>query len=245
LIIAEKSDRGGDLLEKLGEWVRGLAEGVFEGEVEAGYSGEGWIVLEPDEEVLMSSIRLQTRIDPIASDKPPHTARISKLWEDKILIEYPSRGGRTFRRRIPAERFAAALGYGGDDPAGFLRGVGLGEGCPVSVAADLPSSLQLRLLFEQALKGLDRLLILNAVASEVDQILSLESIKALIAGYENLTLLTHLAYLRLGVGLEKAAERLRREFEAISGRIVVRALPWRILAEAARSLRIYFPSLLE
>ena len=244
MIIAEKSDRGGELLEKLEEWIRMLAENVLEEDVRMGYSEEGWIVLEPDDEALMSSIRLQTRIDPIASDKPPYTARISKLGGGKILIEYPGRSGETFREAILAERFAAALGYAGDDPKEFLEGAGLGEGCPVSVSAGLPSSLQLRLVFEQALKGLDRVLILNAVASEVDQILSQESIRALIADYENLTLLAHLAYLKLGVGPGKAVERLRRGFEQISKKIVVKPLSWRVLAEAARNLRINFPSLL-
>ena len=231
IVLAEKADAREGFQKILGEWLQELLEDTLDEEISIETSPGGWIILNPDDELVRSTIRLQTRMPSIASENPPYTARISRISETRILVEYPDIRGETIRKSIPLSSFAASLGYGGEDPISFLENAGFCERGPVSISADLPSIIQSKILAEQILRGLDRLLILNAITPEIEEVLASDRLRDLITDYESLTLSAHIAYIRLGVGLEKAFERVSDGFEDISRGIVVKPLSWNKLIE--------------
>ncbi len=236
IVLAEKADARDGFQKILGEWLQELLEDTLGGEISIETSPDGWIILNPDDELVRSTIRLQTRMLPIASENPPYTARISRISETRILVEYPDIRGETIRKSISLSSFAASLGYGGGDPISFLENAGFCERGPVSISADLPSIIQSKILAKQILKGLDRLLILNVITPEIEEVLASDRLRGFIADYESLTLSAHIAYVMLGVRLEKAFERISDEFESISGDIVVKPLSWSRLIEDWRGV---------
>lgn len=245
MILAEKLDQRRELAERLREWLLELIRDAAGGGVRVSMTADGWMRVEAEDEVLVRTIiGLQTRINPIISDKPPFPLRIYRLEEDLIKAERPSLQGKTIRKSFPIKSFAASLGYDGKDPRAFLEAVGITEGAIMSISADLPSFTQLALTREQVLRGLDRLLVLNAAPQEVEAILAKQGVDELVAESQALTLSTHLIYVRLGISLEKAYERLRREFELISDKIKIHPMPWNELAGQA-SLTIAEPYDLE
>lgn len=232
MLLAEKLDQRDDLAEVLREWLQELAEDASAGNVYVDKTADGWMLLDVEDEPLMSSIiGLQTRINPVVSGKPPYPARIIKLGEARIRVEYPSPEGRTIHKSLLTNSFAASLGYWGEDPKSFLEAAGILEGAITSISADSPSLIQLKLTREYILRGLDRLLILNAAPQEVRAALASQQVRDLIAEEEALTLSTHILYVKLGVTLGKAFERVGEEFEAISRDIKVQPLPWKRLTE--------------
>ncbi|RLE47486.1 MAG: hypothetical protein DRJ31_08795 [Candidatus Methanomethylicota archaeon] len=231
IVLAEKADVREGFQRILGEWIQELLEDVPGEEISIERSSDGWIILGPDDELVKSTIRLQARIPPIASENPPYTARIARISEGRVLVEYPDVRGETVRRSISPSSLAASLGYVGGDPISFLENAGLCEGGPISISANLPSLIQSKLLAKQVLRGLNRLLILNAIAPEVEEVLASDGIRGLIADYESLTLSAHIAYVRIGVKLEKASEKVSEGFENISKDIVVKPLSWDRLIE--------------
>ena len=234
MILAEKIDGRRDLVKRLEEWLKELVREAYDGEIRLEEGFDGWITLTPDEEIIRSTIELQVRMSPIASGKPPYLARVLKLTESKILVEYPSPEEKTIVKSFSTRSFAATLGYSHDRPKDFLNLIGIFEGAPVSLAAGSPSRTQLKLLFEQVLRGLDRIMLLRVTTREVEEVLASRRLRDLIAYHEPLTLLTHMLYVRLGADLEKAYERAREELEKISRSIVVKPLPWKELDEALR-----------
>ncbi len=237
MLLAEKLDKRSGLAEALREWLQELVEDAAGGNVYVDKTADGWMLLDVEDEALARSIiRLQTRINPIVSDKPPFPVRILKVGETRIRVEYPNLEGKTMHKSFSTTSFAASLGYGGEDPKGFLEAAGIIEESITSISADLPSLTQLELTREYVLRGLDRLLILNAAPQEVRAVLATQRAGDLIAESQALTLSTHILYIKLGVTLGKAVERLREEFEKISGEIKIRPLPWEGLAEAKLKL---------
>lgn len=234
MILAEKIDGRRDLIKRLEEWLEELIREAYDGEIRLEEGFDGWITLTPDEEIIRSAIELQVRMSPIASGRPPYPARVLELTESKIIVEYPRPERKTITKSFPTRSFAATLGYSHDRPKDFLNLVGIFEGAPVSLAAGSPSRAQLRLLSEQVLRGLDRMVILRATAREVEEALASRRLRNLIAHHEPLTLLAHMLYVRLGADLEKAYERAREELEKISRSIVVKPLPWKELDEALK-----------
>lgn len=230
MILVEKLDQRSDLAGVLREWLRGLAEDAGCGDVHVDETEDGWMLLEVENEVLMASIiRIQTRINPIVSDKPPFPVRILRLGETTIKAEYPDLEGKTVQKSFPLELFAACLGYGGEDSRSFLEAAGFVEGSVISISAGLPSFTQLKLTREYLLRGLDRLLVLNAAPQEVRAVLESQEITNLIAEMGALTLSTHVLYVRLGVTLDKALRKLVEVFNTVSDDIEVKPLPWKNL----------------
>lgn len=232
MILAEKVDGRRDLLKRLKEWLEDLLGEAYDGEICLEEGFDGWMILTPDEEIIRSTIGLQVKMNPIASDRPPYLARVLRLTEPKILVERPSLKEKTIVKSFSTRSFAATLGYPQDRPKDFLNLIGIFEEAPVSLAAGSPSRTQLKLLFKQILRGLDRIMLLRVTAREVEEVLASRRLRNLIAYHEPLTLLAHMLYVRLGVDLEKAYERARDELEKISRDIVVKLLPWKELDEA-------------
>lgn len=233
MILAEKIDQRAELADVLREWIQELAKEASCGEIYVDRTADGWMFLEADDEALVSSIiRLQTRMNPIVSRRPPYPARVLRVGETSIRAECPDLEGKTIHKTFPTSSFAASLGYGGDDPRNFLEAAGFAEGSITSISAGLPSYTQLKLVEEYVVRGLDRLLILNAAPQEVESVMSSWKMGSLIAESQALTLSTHALYVKLGVTLTKAYERIMEAFSAISRKIEVRPLPWRNLAGA-------------
>ncbi|MCS7132526.1 MAG: hypothetical protein NZ918_02235 [Aigarchaeota archaeon] len=227
MILAEKLDQRSDLANVLREWLQRLADDAACGNVSVDKTADGWMHLEVEDEVLMGSIiRIQTRINPIVSDKPPFPVRILRVGETSIKAERPDLEGKNIYRSFSTTSFAASLGYDGEDSRRFLEAGGIIEGSIVSISADLPSFTQLKLTEEYILKGLDRLLIHNAAPQEVKAVLANQEIRNLIVEEQPLTLSTHLLYLKLGAALTKAYERLKEELETISSEIKIKPLSW-------------------
>ncbi len=233
MILAEKAAGRRDLIEKLEKWLRELVDEASGRMISLEEGFDGWITLTPDDELIRSIISIQTRLNPMAAERPPFPARVLKLTDSKILLEYPTIDGTTARVSFLTSFFAGSLGYSGDQPRMFLESLGIFEGAPISLAAGSLSINQLKLLSEQTLRGLDRIMIFNAVAGEVDKVLSGRRLRNLIAYHEALTLLTHVLYVRLGAGLEKAVERVEEEMKSISKAIFVKPLSWKILLKIA------------
>lgn len=227
MILAEKLDQRGDLASVLSEWLQELAGDASCGSIYVDKTADGWMILNVEDEVLMNSIiRLQTRLNPIISDKPPFPMRILKVGEASIKAEHPDHEGKTIYKFFSTASFAACLGYGGEDPRGFLEAAGIIEGSVASISAGLPSVFQLKLTREYILRGLDRLLILNAAPQEVEAVLATTNVGDLIAEKQALTLSTHVLYVKLGISLVKAYEKLRKGFDAVSREIKIKPLSW-------------------
>ncbi|MCD6236100.1 MAG: hypothetical protein J7J94_03835 [Thaumarchaeota archaeon] len=228
LVLSERLDFRRDLGEKLGDWLRKTLERASGGRrVEVDKTGEGWMLVNSEDEPLLRTlIRLETDMDPVAEGKPPYTARVEEISEKSIKLAYPAPNGRTIRKTLSLRSFSAALGYDFEDPRRALEGVGVFRGSAVSIAAEAPSTLQVRFARRVELKGLDLLFVLNAAPQEVDEVLNRREIAGLIAEHQQLTLTVHVLYVRLGVGLEKAYERVRERFEELSGEIVIKPAPW-------------------
>lgn len=238
MILAEKLDQRSALAGLLREWLQELAEDAACGSVYVDRTEDGWMVLQAENESLMGSIiGIQTRINPVVSDKPPYSVRILRVGETSIKAECPDLEGKTIYKSFPTTSFATCLGYDGEDPGGFLEAAGFTEGSIISISAGLPSFTQLKLTKEYILRGLDRLLILNAAPQEVKTILANHMIKNLVAERQALTLSIQLLYIKLGIALTKAYRRLKEEFETISDEIKIKPLPWSGLMGA----RIGFP----
>ena len=230
MILAEKVVGRGELVRAIEEWLNGLLEEASGLRAEVREGADGWIIIEPDEELIETMIRLQARINPISSGKPPYTARVEDISRSKIVVEYPSPDGATMRRILSASSFAAGLRYDGDKPLEFLESVGVLEGAPVSLSADMPSLIQLELLAEQVMRGLDRIMILNAAIGEVDKLIDFFGDQ--IAYHDHLTLSAHMLYLRLGTRLDKLMNRLRQR---LPGGVIIRPLPWSQVSELLES----------
>ena len=230
MILAEKCGGRGELVRAIEEWLNGLLEEASGLRVEAREGVDGWIIIAPDEELVETIIRLQARIDPISSGKPPYTARVKDISGSRIVVEYPSPNGITVSRVLSASAFAASLGYSGDKPLEFLENVGVLEGAPVSLSARMPSLVQLELLAEQVMRGLDRVMILNAAIGEVDK--SVDIFRDQIAHHDHLTLSSHMLYLRLGARLDKLVNRLRQK---LPRGVIIKPLPWSQVSEFLES----------
>ena len=230
MILAERVVGRGGLIRAIEEWLNGLLEEASGLRVEVREGVDGWIVIEPDEELVETMIRLHARINPISSGKPPYAARVEDISGSKVVVEYPSPNGVTVKRILSASSFAAGLGYGGDKPLEFLESVGVIEGAPVSLSADMPSLIQLELLAEQVMRGLDRIMILNAAIGEVDKLIDFFGDQ--IAYHDHLTLLAHMLYLRLGTRLDKFMNRLRQR---VPGGVIIKPLPWSRVSELLES----------
>lgn len=230
MILVEKAVGRRELVRAIEAWLNKALEEASDFKVEVMEGFDGWIIIMPDEELVKAVIRLQARIDPISSGKPPYTARVQEITESRIIVEYPDPDGFTVRKVLSASSFAAGLGYDGDKPMAFLESSGILEGAPVSLAAGMPSIIQLKLLAEQIMRGLDRVMILNAAISEVDEVSDL--LRDQIAYYDHLTLSTHILYLRLGARLDKLVERLR---EKLPSGVIIKPLPWSRFAQFLES----------
>jgi hypothetical protein len=240
MILAERSGGRRELVRAIEEWLNGLLEEASDFEVEVREGADSWITITPDEELVETMIRLQVRIDPISLGKPPYTARVEDIAGSRIVVEHPSPGGVTVRRALSASSFAAGLGYGGDKPMEFLESVGIFEGAPMSISAGMPSIIQLELLAEQVMRGLDRIIILNAAIGEVDELVDL--FRNQIAHHEHLTLSVHMLYLRLGTRLDKLVNRLRQK---LPGGVTAKPLPWSQVSELLESGSLCIRELLE
>ncbi|MEM2847050.1 MAG: hypothetical protein QW624_05435 [Nitrososphaerota archaeon] len=230
MILAEKAMGRWDLIKAVETWLNRALEEASDFRAEVAEGSGGWITVKPDEELIETVIRLQARLDPISSGKPPYTARVHEIGRSKIIIEYPLPNGLTVRKMLSASSFAAGLGYDGDRPIEFLEVAGIFEGAPISLAADMPSLIQLELLAEQMIRGLDRVMILNAAISEVDEISGLLGDQ--IAHHDHLTLSTHILYLRLGARLDKLTRKLR---EKLPDGAIIKPLPWKEAAQLLES----------
>jgi len=233
LVLSEKLDVRGDLGERLQERLQKLVEEASGGSVEVDRTADGWMIVSSDDDVLVESIiRLETRINPVASEKPPHLAYVRDVTETKIRLAYPTPRGESVQKAVSVENFAAVLGFDEEMPKKSLEKIGIFRGSFVSISADAPSALQLKLLRELAIKGLDCLLLLNIAPQEVESLLALQKISALIADHQALTLTAHLLSIKLGVTPSRAYERVREEAETISRNITVRLLPWSTITRA-------------
>jgi len=235
MILAEKVYGRREVLKGLEKWLRNLVREAAEIEIRLEEGPNGWIILTPDDELIGSMINLQTKINPIAVGRPPFPARVLKLTDSKIILEYPTEEGMTVTRTFSTSSFAASLGCSGGQPRAFLELAGICENAPISLAAENPSFIQLKLLLEQILRGLDRIMVLNANPQEVDKAISSSRLRGLIVIHEPLTLLAHMLYVRLGARLEKVAEKVREEVENISRGVLVKPLSWKMLLEAVGS----------
>jgi len=232
LVLSERLDVRGDLGDRLQERLQELVEEASGGSVEVDRTAEGWMIIDTEDETLLRSIiRLETKMNPIASEKPPHLAYIKEVTETKIRIAYPTPHGENVQKTFLTEKFAASLGCYEESLKDFLEKVGVFRGSFVSISADAPSALQLRLLRELAIRGLDYLLILNAAPQEIEDLLALQRIGALIADHQALTLTMHILGIKLGVTLSRAYERIREETEAISRDIIIKPLLWNSLSK--------------
>lgn len=240
MILAEKVVKRGDLVKTIEAWLNGILEEISDFKVKVMEGSGGWIIIMPDEELVRTVIRLQTKIDPISSGRPPYTARVQEITGSRITVEYPNPSGLTVRKALPAGSLAASLGYEGDGPVEFLESAGIFEGAPIILAADMPSTIQLELLAEQIMRGLDRIMILDATVSEIDETINLLGDQ--IAHHNHLTLSTHILYPRLGARLNKLVEKLRGKFP--SG-VVIKPLPWSHLAQFMKSGVLSLKELLE
>ncbi|MCD6341318.1 MAG: hypothetical protein J7L83_00445 [Thaumarchaeota archaeon] len=231
IILAEKLDRRDDLAEKLREWLRELLKDASEGRISVEKNSGGWMVVETDDEKLVKSIiSLQTKLNPIASEKPPRLSHVAEIGKTTIKVEYPTPSGETALKELPIEPFTASLGCE-ENPKEFLEAAGITEGSIVSISAEAPSHAQLKLVQEYVLRGLDRILVLNAAPQEIERLLSSQWAANLIADYQVLTLSSHVLYVKLGAMPSKVLRKIREEMEKISKMITVRLLSWKILAE--------------
>ncbi len=237
MILAEKSGGRRELVKVIEAWLNGVLREASDTRAEVREGFSGWMMIAPDNDLIKTIIQLETRLDPIASGKPPYTARIQSLTDSRLIIEYPNPDGKTVKKILSTRSFAAGLGYDGNDPAEFLEHVGIFEDAPVSLAAGMPSMIQLELFIKQVLRGLDRIMILNAAISEVNEVSN--KIEGLIAYHEHLTLSAHMLYLRLGVKLDKLVERLWRE---MPGGVIIKPLPWNQLSKLLESNNVSLES---
>jgi len=240
LVLSERLDMREDLGDRLRERLQELIEEASGGSVEVDRTADGWMIINAEDEILLKSIiRLETKINPIASEKPPHLAYVKEVTETKIRVAYPTPRGESIQKAFSTKKFAATLGHYEEPLKDFLERIGIFRGSLVSISADAPSMLQLRFLQELAARGLDCLLILNMAPQEVESLLALQRVGALIASHQALTLTMHLLSIKLGVTSARAYERIRDEVEAISRDIVVKLLPWSSLSRLQRSWRLF------
>lgn len=239
MILAEKAMEREKLVQAIEAWLNKALEEASDIKVKVMEGLGGWITVTPDEELIEAIIRLQARINPISSGKPPYAARIQEITESRIIAEYPSPDGFTVRKVLPVNSFAAGLGYDGDKSIEFLESAGVFKGAPISLAANMPSMIQLELLAEQILRGLDRIIVLNAAISEVDNINNL--LRDQIAYHDHLTLSAHILYPRLGARMDKLVKRLR---EKLPSGVVIKPLPWSQVARFLESGNLHLENLL-
>lgn len=233
MILAERAIKRGDLPEAIQAWLNGALEEASDLEVKVTTGPGGWITIMPDEEIIESMIRLQVRMDPIASGKPPYTARVKEIAGSRVIAEHPSPDGSTIRRVLPTSSLAAGLGYHGDKPLEFLAAVGIFEGAPISLAASMPSMTQLELFAEQIMRGLDRVAILDASVGEIDEICNLLGDQ--IAHHDHLTLSAHMLYSRLGARLDKLVKNLQKN---LPSQAIIKPIPWSQAAQYLESCNI-------
>ena len=104
LVLSEKLDVRGDLGERLQERLQKLVEEASGGSVEVDRTADGWMIVNSDDDVLVESIiRLETRINPVASEKPPHLAYVRDVTETKIRLAYPTPRGESVQNAVSVE----------------------------------------------------------------------------------------------------------------------------------------------
>ena len=217
-----------DVVSGLEDWLSRMLSEAGGGWVRVSRREDGWLILEAEDERLASSIlKLYTRLPIVAQSREPRTAKILELEEKILRYCYPSEEGSAALEAETA-RWAASLGSATSSPKVFLEAAGIVEGAAVSVSVGLPSLLQLSLLREALLRGLDRVLLIDLTPPEVEKLL--QESGRLIAYHEPLTTLTHLLYIKLGVRLDKALETIRKRLERIAPGSTLRPLSWKTLA---------------
>lgn len=232
LVLADRVYRRREAVSGVEEWLgRALAE-AGGGGVRVGVSAEGWLTVEAEDERLATSIlRLYARFPlTLPRRRWPKTVKLLQTRGKELIYAYPTPEGGAVKERARAAEWAAALGSPPEEAEGFLEAAGVVEGGAASVSAGLPSLLQLKLVKEMFRRGLDSLLLIDLAPQELLNLLRDPMIGRLVARHDPLTTLTHLLYLRLGVGLERG---LRRVEKAAQGALV-KALSWRALARALK-----------
>lgn len=227
IVLAERVWRR-DAVSGLEKWLSEMLSKAGGGWVKVSAREDGWLTLEAgDERLAASTLSLYTRLPVVAQAREPKTAKILELGERTLRYCYPSKEGGISVEAGTAE-WSVSLGSATDKPRAFLEAAGIVEGAAVSVSLGLPSLLQLSLLREALLKGLDRVLLIDLTPLEVEELL--REAGHLIAYHEPLTVLTHLLYLKLGVKLDKAVKTLERHLEKIAPGSTARPLSWKALA---------------
>jgi len=230
LVLAERPWRRREAVSKLEDWLRNIFLEAGGGSLKLFQGEDGWIIAETDDEQLLASIlRLNTRLDSIASRDPPHTAKIVKTSRGKVFYEYPLPDGLTVKATSYARDWAAQLGYEGDDIEGFLEALGVVEGMSISTSLNMPSLIQKRIFLDAVIKGLDRIILIDLAPQEVEEVLEL-GFRGFTAIYETITPLTHIVYLKLGASLEKASKRLGVLMQSVAPKASHRSLDWRKLS---------------
>lgn len=232
LVLAERPWKRMEAFSKLEEWLRRIFLEAGGGYIKLSQGEGGWIIVEADDERLLASIlRLNTRLDPISSIDPPHTAKITKISRGKIFYEYPLPDGSTAKATSYARDWAVQLGYQGDDVEEFLKALGVIEGVPIGISLNMPSLTQKKIFLDGIIKGLDRIILIDLAPQEVEKILE-AGFRGYTATYDTITPLTHMIYVKLGASLNKASKRLETLMQGIAPKASHKPLKWRKLSGA-------------